>query len=73
MLISVNAEPMNLASEFPYLGCTVAYNNSNWVALYQNLSKAWRRWGMMGKVVTNTGATVQERGMFYEVVGIFIW
>ena len=55
----MNSNPLKLVAEFPNLGCTVAYNNSDLAALYQNIWKAWRRWGMMGKVVFNTGTMVQ--------------
>ena len=51
-----------------YLGRKVAYNNSNWAALYQNLHKAWRRWVMVGKVVIKMGAKVRERGMMFKAV-----
>ena len=52
--------------DFPHMGCTVAYNNSYWAALYQNLWKLQIRWEMVGKVVSKTGETVQTRGMLYE-------
>ena len=36
----MNAEPLETAADFTYLGRTVAYNNSDWAALYQKLWKA---------------------------------
>ena len=39
-LISVNSEPLEPVAYFPYLGRKVAYNHSDWSALYQNLWKA---------------------------------
>ena len=38
--ISVNTDPLVLVAAFPYLGRTVAYNNSDWASLYQNICKA---------------------------------
>ena len=55
MFINVNTDPLEPAGDFPYLGHTVAYNNSYWVAMYQNLSKAHRQWGMVANVAMNTG------------------
>ena len=68
MSIGVNSEPLEPATAFPYLGRTVAYNNSNWAALYHNLWKARRRWGVVGKVVTKTGATVRAQGILYKSI-----
>ena len=54
MSISVKAEDMETTAAFTYLNLTVTYTNRNWAALYQNLRKAWRRWGMVTKVTTKT-------------------
>ena len=51
---------------FPHMGRIVAYNNINWAALYQNIRKAWQRWGMVAKVVTKTGLPVRVKGMLYK-------
>ena len=59
--ISMKSEPLGPAASFPYLVRTVAYNNSDWVVVR-------RRWGVMGTVVTKTGATVQERGVIYKAI-----
>ena len=53
---------------FPYLRRAITYNNRNWAAVYQNLRKAWRRWGMIARVLANTGATVWYGGMMYKAV-----
>ena len=53
---------------FPYLGRTITYNNRYWAAVYQNLRKAQRRWEMIKRVLSKTGATVRDRGMMYKVV-----
>ena len=57
-------EPLETAVDFPYLGLTDAYNNSNWEALCHNLRKS-RRWeGRVREVVTKTGTISQARGCF---------
>ena len=68
MLISVNADPLEPTIYFTYLGCTVAYNNSNWDYLYHNLRKAQSQWGVVEKVVTKTGSTVRAWGVIYKSV-----
>ena len=55
MSISVKIEPLDPDTDFPYLGHTVAYNNSNWKSLYQNISKSRQRWGVVARVVTKMG------------------
>ena len=37
VLISVNSEPLEPVARFTYLGSMVAYKNSDWASLYQNL------------------------------------
>ena len=53
---------------FLYLGRTIAYNNSDWTAVYQNLRKAWRWWGTVARVLEITVATVRAQGAMYKVV-----
>ena len=64
--ISINAESLETAVAFPYLLQTVGYNNSDRADLYQNIRKARRRWGVVAKVVTKTGAMVQVWALFYK-------
>ena len=53
---------------FPCPGRTVAYNKSNWAALYENPQKAHRRWLMVGKLVPNTEVTLLVWGILYKAV-----
>ena len=62
VLISVNTEPLELDVVIPYLGFKVAYNNRDWVDLYQNIRKARQQWWMVGKVVKKAGATARTHG-----------
>ena len=68
MTISVNAYPLEPAAAFLYLVHIVAFNNNDWASLYQNLHKAWSRWGMVAKVLTRTGAMMQTREMLYRAL-----
>ena len=49
MYISVSVDPMEPVAALLYLLLTVVYNNSGWVALYQNLWKSWWWWGWWGR------------------------
>ena len=52
---------------FPYQGCTFAYNNSEWAALYQNICEVWRWWTMVGDGGEKYG--VSGTGTWYAVQG----
>ena len=64
-MFQINAETLPSPEAFPYLGQTIAYSNSNWEAVYLNLRRVWRRWGMIARVLERTGATVRPRGSIY--------
>ena len=63
--IQVNLEPIETTAALSYLGRTVAFKNRNWAALYFNMRKAQKRWGMAMKVLMNAGSMVQEQAMVY--------
>ena len=67
-MFQINTEALPLSEDFPYLGRKISYNNIDWMEVYQNLRKAWRRWGMIDKVLVKTGATVQARGVVYKAL-----
>ena len=68
MAIRVKLDPLESKTAFPYLRSTVMYNNSNWAALYSNLRKAQRRWGMIEKVMGKTMESFKDRDMMYNMV-----
>ena len=68
MAIREQLEPLKATTTFPYLGRTVMYNNSNWEALYSKVRKAQQRWGIVTKVMWNTGAPIKSRSVMYKVV-----
>ena len=53
---------------FPYLVLTVAFNNSDWAAMYSNMSKLQWQWDVVAKVLMNTGYTVQSWVMMYKAL-----
>ena len=63
-----NAEDLPSSEAFPYLGRTIAYNNSDWSAVYQNLRISQRGWRVIVRVLVKTGATARARGMMYKSV-----
>ena len=44
----------------------ISYNNSNWAAVYLNLRKSRRWWGMIVRVLERMVATVQAQGEMYK-------
>ena len=78
--IKVNLDPLESVFTFPYLGCTIAYDNRNCDSLYQNLRKEKRCWVVVLGVLVKVGLTVWVREMFYNSVvqevllyGSYIW
>ena len=57
--ISVNAELLEPSVAFLYLSRTVAFNKSNWTALYHNPQKSWPWCGMVAKMLMSTGAKMR--------------
>ena len=64
----MNYNHLEPVAAFMCLGHMVAYNNRGWMSLYQNLRNMQRRWEIVGKVVSKTGSTVQDRGVLYKAV-----
>ena len=60
--------PLEAATAFPCLGRTITYNNNYWVAIYSNLRKSHRRWGMVEKFLGKTGKPIKARAMMYKAV-----
>ena len=57
-LLQINAEDLPPSDYLTYLGRTIAHNNSYWTAIYQNMMKVQRRWGVLTRVLKNTVAMV---------------
>ena len=68
VLFHINYNPLPPSEALPYLGSKLAYNNINWPVVFQNHKKAQRLWGVILRVFTKIGATVQSHGMVYNSV-----
>ena len=67
-MFHINVDALSPLEAFPYLGRTIANNNSIWTAVYHNLKKAQRQWGMIAQMLAKTVAMVHSRWMMYKVV-----
>ena len=61
-------DTLTLSEPFPYLGRMIAYNNSNWVAVYLNLQKYQKRWTMLARVIERPVAAVRDWGEMYKTL-----
>ena len=68
VVIRVNLNSLESTTFSPYLGRTIMYNNSDWEALYINLRKYQRRWGIVANVMGKTGAPIKACTMISKVV-----
>ena len=68
MAIRVNLNPLRETAAFLYLRRTVKYNTSDWAALYSNLRKYQRRWGMVEKVLGKMGVPIKYLATMYKAV-----
>ena len=64
----INIKTLPPLEAFPYLGRTIAYNNSNWAAVYLNLWKSWRWCGVIERVIERMGSRVRSRRAMYKAV-----
>ena len=68
MAIRINLNPYKTTKMFSYLRRTVMKNNSDWAALYRNLSKDHRIWRVVAKVLIKTGKPIKTRAMMFKAV-----
>jgi len=59
-----NTELTTVAS-FKYLGCWMLANDSDTMAVTQNIAKARTRWGQLCHILTQQGASCRIMGLFY--------
>ena len=64
----INTEALPPSEAFPYLGRIIAYNNSDWLVLYQNLRKYCRQWVMVARAMERAGATVRSQVLMYKLL-----
>ena len=66
MATRVNLNPLKATTALTYLKQMSTYNNNDWAALYINLSKAQRRWGVLAKVLGKMESPIKARAMMYK-------
>ena len=64
----INIESLSPSETFLYLGRKISYNNINWIAVYQNLNKACRWWGVILRVFAKIGAMLRSHVVMYKTV-----
>ena len=65
-MIKINLNPLEATIAFHYLQRTITYDNSECKALYRNLSKSQRIWGVVKNVLGETGAPIKAQEMVYN-------
>jgi hypothetical protein len=68
IVFTIYGKPLPRVDTFKYLGRPIASNDDDWPALYRNIPRARRRWGMVRRVLTREGATPAISGMFYKAI-----
>ena len=68
VVFTIYGKPLPRVDTFKYLGRPIASNDDDWPALYRNLTRARRKWGMVRRVLTREGATPAISGMFYKAI-----
>ena len=60
--------PIELVSEFKYLGRILTATDDNWPAVVGNLRKARQSWGRLSRVLIREGADPKVSRAFYIAV-----
>jgi len=60
--------PLDRVGVFKYLGRMLSENDNDWPAVYANLTKARKRWGMVSRVLRRDGLRPKAAAMFYKAV-----
>jgi exonuclease III len=68
IVFTIYGTPLPSVNTFKYLGRPIASNDDDWPALYRNITRARRKWGMIRRVLTREGASPMISGMFYKAI-----
>lgn len=68
VIFSVSGSPLDRVGVFKYLGRMLSDTDNDWPAVYKNLSKARKRWGMVSRILRRDGLRPKAAGMFYKAV-----
>ena len=61
-------KPMEVVSEFRYLGRLLTATDDDWPAVAGNIKKAWVSWGRLERVLGREGADTKVSRSFYTAV-----
>ena len=64
----VQGVPIEIVSEFKYLGRVVKNNDDDWSAVNQNVKKATATWGRVCKILSKEGANPKAMATVYKAV-----
>ena len=65
---TANGKPLRRVEIFKYLGCLVAYHDTDVPAARRQLSRARAMWGRLRKVIEKENVPTPVTGMFYQAV-----
>jgi len=64
--LMVGNTPLAQVDHFKYLGRWLSMNDSDTMAISQNILKARTRWGQLSRLLTRKGASRRTMGLFYK-------
>ena len=65
---TINGQPIEMVSEFKYLGRVLANDDDDWPAVRANIRKARARWGQVARILSREGANAGTMAYFYKAV-----
>ena len=64
----IKGEQIKQVQSFQHLGWIIHEENSDWSALFHDLKKARKCWGMLARILDKDSATFQAKGMFHGAI-----
>lgn len=67
-VFSIRGIPLDIVELFKYLGRWLSFEDGDWAAVRNNLTKARQRWAQVSRVLTREGASPRVSAMFYVAI-----
>ena len=67
-LFHVEGQVLDRVEHFRYLGRVISHTNSDWPAIFRQLTRARQRWAMIARVVAKLQIPAKAAGMFYKAI-----
>ena len=67
-IFNINGQPIEIVSEFKYLGRILAHDDDDWPAIRTNIKKARMRWGQVARILSREEATSGTMAYFYKAI-----